>query len=217
MTSLINYIKLLKLALYLQFIIINISALNFKQIYSNFQLIYVLLILLLNKNIISNQNYSKIDILPLIFKQPISNKEKNLLHFYILTINKISHTTIKGRIRRYKVILILGSGNLWISFGYGKHESLIDATNKALFNAKKNVLVIPSFIANPIYLTNWFKFKNTYLLIKYSKKNLIFQNNYIINCILSILGITSYTILVRGSTTKINIIKACHNLLKSNL
>lgn len=79
----------------------------------------------------------------------------------IIEIKKISYTIKKGRIKRYKIVLVLGNKQGWIGLGVSKNINI----NKAIISAKIKAL-------NNIY---YFKYsilniyKLRYIYINYSK------------------------------------------------
>ncbi|CDU21039.1 apicoplast ribosomal protein S5 (apicoplast) [Plasmodium yoelii] len=90
----------------------------------------------------------------------INNNSINIIE-KIIEIKKISYTIKKGRIKRYKVILLIGNKQGWVGIGIGKHVNL----NKAILSSKINSL-------NNIYyfkysMLNMYKLK--YIYINYNK------------------------------------------------
>lgn len=139
--------------------------------------IYNILIIYLKLYYIINNNRDK--------KYIFNNKNVNFIYFYIykynnniklnnsiiklnnniiekiIEIKKISYTIKKGRIKRYKIVLVLGNKQGWIGLGVSKNINI----NKAIISAKIKAL-------NNIY---YFKYsilniyKLRYIYINYSK------------------------------------------------
>ncbi|KYO03647.1 apicoplast ribosomal protein S5, putative (apicoplast) [Plasmodium reichenowi] len=139
--------------------------------------IYNILIIYLKLYYIINNNKDK--------KYIFNNKNLDFIYFYIykynnikfnnniiklnnnniiekiIEIKKISYTIKKGRIRRYKIVLVLGNKQGWIGLGVSKNINI----NKAIISAKIKAL-------NNIY---YFKYsilniyKLRYIYINYSK------------------------------------------------
>lgn len=90
----------------------------------------------------------------------IINLNNNIIE-KIIEIKKISYTIKKGRIKRYKIVLVLGNKQGWIGLGVSKNINI----NKAIISAKIKAL-------NNIY---YFKYsilniyKLRYIYINYSK------------------------------------------------
>ncbi|KJP90329.1 ribosomal protein S5 (apicoplast) [Plasmodium fragile] len=75
----------------------------------------------------------------------------------IIEIKKISYTIKKGRIKRYKIIILLGNKQGWVGIGIGKNSNI----NKAIISSKINAL-------NNIYyfkysILNVYKLKYIYI------------------------------------------------------
>lgn len=139
--------------------------------------IYNILIIYLKLYYIINNKRDK--------KYIFNNKNVNFIYFYIykynnniklnnsiiklnnniiekiIEIKKISYTIKKGRIKRYKIVLVLGNKQGWIGLGVSKNINI----NKAIISAKIKAL-------NNIY---YFKYsilniyKLRYIYINYSK------------------------------------------------
>lgn len=139
--------------------------------------IYNILIIYLKLYYIINNKKDK--------KYIFNNKNVNFIYFYIykynnniklnnsiiklnnniiekiIEIKKISYTIKKGRIKRYKIVLVLGNKQGWIGLGVSKNINI----NKAIISAKIKAL-------NNIY---YFKYsilniyKLRYIYINYSK------------------------------------------------
>lgn len=139
--------------------------------------IYNILIIYLKLYCIINNKRDK--------KYIFNNKNVNFIYFYIykynnniklnnsiiklnnniiekiIEIKKISYTIKKGRIKRYKIVLVLGNKQGWIGLGVSKNINI----NKAIISAKIKAL-------NNIY---YFKYsilniyKLRYIYINYSK------------------------------------------------
>ncbi|GAW84753.1 small subunit ribosomal protein 5 (apicoplast) [Plasmodium gonderi] len=116
----IIYIKLLFLYLKLYYFINIFNSYFYINIYYNLNYIYFY-IYKYNNNIKSKYN---------ILNNNIIEK--------IIEIKKISYTIKKGRINRYKVILLIGNKQGWIGVGVGKNinvnKAIILSRNKALNN-----------------------------------------------------------------------------------
>ena len=88
----------------------------------------------------------------------------------ILMIKKISRSREKGRIRRYKIIILIGNKTGWFGIGYGKNYHLQEAISSARLNAFKNIYQVPLVYSNIL--------KNNIYLCKKSKKLYLFSSNY---------------------------------------
>ncbi|CRG98237.1 apicoplast ribosomal protein S5, putative (apicoplast) [Plasmodium gallinaceum] len=126
--------------------------------------LYYIINKLYNNNIIYYNNYNYIYFY--IYKYNnivIKNNYKiiyNNIIEKIIEIKKVSYTIKKGRIKRYKVLLLIGNKRGWIGIGIGKSYNI----NKAILLAKINGL-------NNIY---YFKYS---LLNVYKLKCIYFNSN----------------------------------------
>ncbi|VEV59445.1 apicoplast ribosomal protein S5 (apicoplast) [Plasmodium vinckei vinckei] len=156
------------------FIILNLKIKNnfnyylYNKIY-NLLVIYIKLYYILNNIYYYNFNYYIYNmnyIYFYIYKYNSLNNKINIIYNNIniiekiIDIKKISYTIKKGRIKRYKVILLTGNKQGWVGIGIGKHINL----NKAILFSKINSL-------NNIYyfkysMLNMYKLK--YIYINYS-------------------------------------------------
>lgn len=134
-----------------------------------------------------------------------SNKKYNIEQ-KILLIKKISRTRAKGRIKRYKVIVLIGNKSGWFGIGYSKNYYLQEAISNARSHAFKNIYQIPLFysniLKNNIYLEQ--KFKKLYLFS--SKYKIQTSRNYILRVLFDFIGISNISSKVIGLNNIYNII-----------
>nr|QUL61509.1 ribosomal protein S5 [Haemoproteus columbae] len=188
---------------YIIIIIINLCYfLNEINIFNNY-----------NNKIILNYNYIYFYIYNYYKYNNIKNNK--LINFTniierIIKITKNSYTIKKGRIKRYKVIMLIGNKCGWIGIGVGKNKSI----NKALINSRINAL-------NNIYyfkysLLNIYKLK--YVLLNNNKiyiKLKVYIYNYLnikfllIKYLLECLGFFNCKIIILHfiNTNKLNLLK----------
>lgn len=134
-----------------------------------------------------------------------SNKKYNIEQ-KILLIKKISRTRAKGRIKRYKVIVLIGNKSGWFGIGYSKNYYLQEAISNARSHAFKNIYQFPLFysniLKNNIYLEQ--KFKKLYLFS--SKYKIQTSRNYILRVLFDFIGISNISSKVIGLNNIYNII-----------
>ncbi|CDR17318.1 apicoplast ribosomal protein S5 [Plasmodium chabaudi chabaudi] len=144
----------------------NVNYYLYNKIYNLF-IIYIKLYYIIN-NIYYNNNYYYIYnmnyIYFYIYKYNSLNNKINIIYNNniniiekIIDIKKISYTIKKGRIKRYKVIVLTGNKQGWVGIGIGKNVNL----NKAILSSKVNSL-------NNIYyfkysMLNMYKLKYIYI------------------------------------------------------
>nr|YP_009186565.1 ribosomal protein S5 [Cyclospora cayetanensis]AKO71983.1 ribosomal protein S5 [Cyclospora cayetanensis]ANJ44338.1 ribosomal protein S5 [Cyclospora cayetanensis]ANN13272.1 ribosomal protein S5 [Cyclospora cayetanensis]ANN13301.1 ribosomal protein S5 [Cyclospora cayetanensis]ANN13330.1 ribosomal protein S5 [Cyclospora cayetanensis] len=197
---------LYSIKLYNDFIFFSYLIKEYIKIYTNFSIyiiknfIYLLNILAVkyiiyysNNKYIFNNIYHTIYILELIsWKKELIfkfNKKYNYsIEQKILLIKKISKTRAKGRINKYKVILILGNKTGWFGIGYSKHFYLQEAISNARLHAFKNIYHFPLFysnkITNNIYIEK--KIKKLYLFSSIRKIHM--SRHYVIRVLFNFIG-----------------------------
>nr|QDC33680.1 ribosomal protein S5 [Neospora caninum] len=189
----LNFIKLLK---------INITN-SFKfvsKIKKNISLYYLYII-----KILLTFNYN----LFLLFFYK-TNKYNKILQ-KIIEIKKISKTKQKGRIKRFKILLLIGAKNAWIGVGVSKDFYLQDALNKARFFAFKKIYFFY------IILEKLFCYSNIINKIKcvviYKPVIYGLQVSFLVQIFLDLLGYNILLIKIFKRTTKYTLINFFIKLL----
>lgn len=109
----------------------------------------------------------------------------------ILLIKKISRTRAKGRVKRYKVVLILGNKSGWFGLGYNKDYYIQEAISKARLNAFKNIYIISILYSNLLNNIMHIQSKSKRLYLFFSKYNRIISKNYVIRILFDFVGLTN--------------------------
>lgn len=168
----------------------------------------------LYNDILYKNNYiycNNIYILELFYwknKSFISYTTRNIYNIEqkILLIKKISRTRSKGRIRRYKVIVLIGNKSGWFGIGFSKDYYLQNAISKARVHAFKNIYQIPIFYSN-ILKTNIYiekKFKKFYLFS--SNFRIKKAAHYVLRVLFDFVGITNISSKIIGIHNIYNIL-----------
>lgn len=122
----------------------------------------------------------------------------NTIEQKILLIKKVSKTRAKGRIKKYKIIIIIGNKSGWFGIGCSKDYYLQDAISKSRLHAFKNIYQISLFysnlLKNNIYIKK--KFKKLYLF-SYNYKIKI-SSSYIIRLLFYFIGINNFNSKIIG-------------------
>lgn len=84
------------------------------------------------------------------------NKYRNILQ-KIIELQKISKTRKKGRIRRFKIFLLIGAKNYWVGVGIAKDFYLQKAINKARFAAFKKIYFFFIILEKILFYSNILK------------------------------------------------------------
>nr|QEM01737.1 30S ribosomal protein S5 [Nephromyces sp. ex Molgula occidentalis] len=141
---------------------------------------------------------------------------KELKH-KIIHIKFISKMTKKGRIKKIKLILIIGNETGWIGIGISKANTFNDAVSKAFQSSFKNIYLIPRENLNGTY-----KYKNNSIFIKPQKLGFGIKSSFILKWLLELAGYKNFTIKLIGSKNNLNSIytflQLCIKIpLKSNI
>ncbi|PHJ25375.1 ribosomal protein s5 (apicoplast) [Cystoisospora suis] len=118
----------------------------------------------------------------------------------IIEIKKISKTKKKGRIKRFKVLLLIGSKNYWIGIGVAKDFYLQEAINKARFFAFKKIYFFY------IILEKIFIYSNIINKIKcvvtYKSLGFNIKSSFLIQTFLDLIGYKNLIIKIYKNITK---------------
>ncbi|PFH30594.1 putative ribosomal protein S5 (apicoplast) [Besnoitia besnoiti] len=182
----LNIIKLL------QFHINNSSKLVFK-IKKKLSLYYIYIIKIL---LVFNYN------LFLLFFHK-TNKYNKILQ-KIIEIKKISKTKQKGRIKRFKVLLLIGAKNAWIGIGISKDFYLQDAINKARFFAFKKIYFFYIILEKLFFYSNNINKIKCFILYKPNFYGI--QVSFLVQVFLELLGYNPLIIKIFKRTTKYTLI-----------
>lgn len=136
------------------------------------------------KKIMINLNCTKRNVQEIFFSKNIFQK--------VLKIQKISKTRAKGKIKRYKVMLIIGNKNGWFGIGYGKDQYISEAISKARLNAYKNIYTTSLLYSNILKNNKFLELnKNRKLLLLSYKYKTIYSKKYILRVLFDFLGLNN--------------------------
>ncbi|CRH02953.1 apicoplast ribosomal protein S5, putative (apicoplast) [Plasmodium relictum] len=117
-----------------------------------------------------------------------NNNIYNVIIDKIISINKISYTVKKGRIKRYKVILLVGNKLGWVGIGVGKNNNINKAIILAKINALNNIYYFKYSILN-IYKLKYVYISSNKFLVKFQFKIYNYLNikfllfKYLLECL----------------------------------
>ncbi|EPT24393.1 ribosomal protein S5, putative (apicoplast) [Toxoplasma gondii ME49] len=189
----LNFLKLLNIN-------INNSFNTISKIKKNISLYYIYIIKIL---LIFNYN------LFLLFFYK-TNKYNKILQ-KIIEIKKISKTKQKGRIRRFKVLLLIGAKNAWIGIGVSTDFYLQEAINKARFFAFKKIYFFYIILEKLFYYSN--TINKIKCIIIYKPIFYGIQVSFLIQIFLDLLGYNVLIIKIFKHTTKYTLINFFIKLL----
>lgn len=172
---------------------------------------YILYIKHNNIFYLNDYNIYKIYILELFYwKYKNVSKYKrffqNNIEQKILLINKISKTREKGRIKRYKVIILIGDKSGWFGIGYSKNYYLQEALSNARLHAFKNIYQVSLFYSNLLKDTIHLQKKSKNLYLFPSTNKLKLSSNYFIRILFDFIGLNNITSKIIGIHNIYNIL-----------
>nr|QEH58553.1 ribosomal protein S5 [Piridium sociabile] len=124
----------------------------------------------------------------------------------------ISRTRKGGRFRRFKVLIISGNKNGWVSLGIGKNKYLNEALNQALFNINNNVILIGKNSQGHLNLFNKVKYKKSFILIKQRPLGFGNKGSNVVQNIFELGGVKDVLCKQLGSSNKLNTVKNIFNI-----
>nr|BBB58198.1 small subunit ribosomal protein 5 [Plasmodium hylobati] len=193
--KLYNYYLLYCILILLKSIfIILIFRIKFNYIYL-FKNYFILIIYLKLYYIIYKNNYNFNYIFYYIYKyNKINFKNKNNVFSKIniiekiIEMKKISYTIKKGRIKRYKIIVIIGNKQGWVGIGIGKSSNINKAIILSRINALNNIYYFKYSILN-IYKLKYIYINSSKFFIKLQFKICSYVNirflllKYLLECL----------------------------------
>lgn len=123
----------------------------------------------------------------------------------IIEIKKISKTRKKGRIRRFKVLLLIGARNYWIGIGIAKDFYLQEAINKARFDAFKKIYFFYIILERIFFYSNILKKIKVIVTVKFLGFGL--RTSYLIQVFLDLIGYKNLIIKIYKKIIKYYFIK----------
>lgn len=129
----------------------------------------------------------------------------------ILEIKTVSHTSPKGRINLFKVTLIIGIKGAWLGIGNGKDYYLLEAIDKAYYNAFKHIYYINNSNININNLKLKYKASICLLNSIYGFSNKLYKVPYWLEPVFDLLNLNFMSCKLLKSKNKLNNIKAILN------
>ncbi len=147
-------------------------------------------------------------------KKIFNKNEKSEFKVKVLSIDAVTRVTASGKIRRFRVVMIVGNGNGKIGVGVAKGVDVAQARFKAEDNAKKNVIQINlanETIPHEIFI----KYGAAKILIKPQKKGRGLIAGEVVKSICVLSGIKNISSkIISRSTNKLTNARAVIDALK---
>jgi small subunit ribosomal protein S5 len=130
----------------------------------------------------------------------------------ILQIDRVTRVTKGGRQMRFRITVVIGDKNGRVGFGIGKSSEVIIGIQKAVSDAKKNMIRVPSFNGTlPHDAIGRYKASNVLLFPAPEGKGIIAGGA--VRKILELAGLRDVLSKVHGSRNRINIAHATFRAL----
>lgn len=148
----------------------------------------------------------------LLYKNKIKINEIDLKE-KIISINRVTKVVKGGRNFSFSAIIVIGNNKGIIGYGLGKANEVINAINKGIIDAKKNLIKIP-IINNTIPHQSIGKFKSGLIMLKPASPGTGIIAGGSTRSIIEISGIKNIFSKSKGSCNPHNTVKATFKALK---
>jgi len=126
----------------------------------------------------------------------------------VISVRRVSNVTKFGRVMSFSILVVCGDKKGKVGYGLGKSKELIDAKNKALNNAKRNMISINLFENRTIFHDQEGFSGATKVLVRKAKPGTGLIAGFIIRALCSHAGIQDIVSKCLGSKTSHNVVRA---------
>ncbi|NPA46036.1 MAG: 30S ribosomal protein S5 [Chlorobi bacterium] len=130
----------------------------------------------------------------------------------LVAVNRVTKVTKGGRTFSFSAIVVVGDGNGIVGFGVGKSKEVPDAIQKALENAKKNLVKVP-VLKGTVPHEQYGKYGGARVLIKPASEGTGVIAGGAIRAVLESAGIHNVLTKSLGSSNPHNVVKATMDAL----
>ncbi|AEH39900.1 30S ribosomal protein S5 [Buchnera aphidicola (Cinara tujafilina)] len=131
----------------------------------------------------------------------------------LIAVNRVSKTVKGGRIFSFTALTVVGNSNGRVGFGYGKAREVPSAIQKAMEQARKNMIQIPLFKKTIQHSVIGIHTSSKVFMKPASEGTGIIAGGAM-RFILDVVGIHDILAKIYGSTNPINVVRATINGLK---
>ena len=131
----------------------------------------------------------------------------------LVTINRVTKVVKGGRRLRFSALVVVGDKNGHVGFGTGKAQEIPDAINKAIEEAKRNLVEVP-MVGTTIPHDVLGRHSGGRILIKPAIAGSGVSAGGPVRAVLELAGVQDVTSKSLGSSTPVNMVHATINGLK---
>ena len=131
----------------------------------------------------------------------------------VVNINRVAKVTKGGRTFSFNAIVVVGDGNGIVGHGLGKAGEVIDAIQKGIEDAKKNLIKVP-LINNTIPHEQYGKYSGGFVFMKPASNGTGVIAGGAMRSVLEIAGVQNVLAKCYGSTNPANVVRATYNGLR---
>ena len=130
----------------------------------------------------------------------------------LVAVNRVTKVTKGGRSFSFSAIVVVGDGNGVVGFGVGKAKEVPDAIQKAIENAKKNLVKVP-VLKGTVPHEQYGKYGGARVLIKPASEGTGVIAGGAIRAVLESAGVHNVLTKSLGSSNPHNVVKATMDAL----
>ncbi len=130
----------------------------------------------------------------------------------LVAVNRVTKVTKGGRTFSFSAIVVVGNGNGVVGFGVGKAKEVPDAIQKAIENAKKNLVKVP-VLKGTVPHEQYGKYGGARVLIKPASEGTGVIAGGAIRAVLESAGVHNVLTKSLGSSNPHNVVKATMDAL----
>ena len=146
-------------------------------------------------------------------RRPRRRREPKEFEERVVTINRVTKVVKGGRRLRFSALVVVGDKNGHVGFGTGKAQEIPDAINKAIEEAKRNLVEVP-MVGTTIPHDVLGRHSGGRILIKPAIAGSGVSAGGPVRAVLELAGVQDVTSKSLGSSTPVNMVHATINGLK---